>query len=106
MAEEFFISIGFPPLPREFWDRSLLVKPRGRKREVVCHASAWNFKNGSDVRIKMCTEVNIQSFLTIHHEMGHIYSYLDYETQPYIFQTGANPGIQLTISLNKNWRFP
>ena len=27
-AEDFFISIGFKPLPETFWERSLFVKPR------------------------------------------------------------------------------
>jgi len=31
-------SLGFDPLPKTFWERSMLVKPRDR--EVVCHASA------------------------------------------------------------------
>ena len=39
-AEDFFLSIGFDPLPETFWERSLFVKPRDRS--VVCHASAWN----------------------------------------------------------------
>jgi peptidyl-dipeptidase A len=37
-GERFYTSIGFAPLPKTFWERSLLAKPRDR--EVVCHASA------------------------------------------------------------------
>ena len=33
-AEDFFISIGFEPLPSTFWERSLFIKPRDRS--VVC----------------------------------------------------------------------
>ena len=39
VADRFFVSIGFEPLPETFWTRSLFTAPRDR--EVVCHASAW-----------------------------------------------------------------
>src|SRR5262249_31405836 len=42
-GEGFFTSLGFDPLPKSFWDRSLFTKPRDR--EVVCHASAWDIDN-------------------------------------------------------------
>ena len=45
-AEDFFISIGFDPLPETFWERSLFVKPRDRS--VVCHASAWNLDQANN----------------------------------------------------------
>ena len=35
-GEGFFTSLGFPPLPKSFWERSLFTRPRDR--EVVCHA--------------------------------------------------------------------
>ena len=41
LAESFFKSIGLGELPNSFWNRSMLTKPQGR--EVVCHASAWDF---------------------------------------------------------------
>ena len=43
-------------------------------------------------RIKQCTEVNMDHLITVHHEMGHIEYYLQYETQPVNFRDGANPG--------------
>jgi peptidyl-dipeptidase A len=49
-GEHFFVSLGFEPLPKTFWERSLFVRPRDR--EVVCHASAWDIDNLSDVRIR------------------------------------------------------
>ena len=39
-GENFFTSLGFDPLPKTFWERSLFVKPQDR--DVVCHASAWD----------------------------------------------------------------
>lgn len=48
VAEEFFTSLGLENMPEEFWEGSMLVKPEGR--EVVCHASAWDFYNRKDFR--------------------------------------------------------
>ena len=42
-AENFYISLGFDPWPKTFWERSMIVRPRDR--EVQCHASAWDIDN-------------------------------------------------------------
>ena len=47
-------------------------------------------------RIKMCTSVNQEDLVTIHHEMGHIQYFLQYRHQPQVFRDGANPGGFLT----------
>jgi peptidyl-dipeptidase A len=70
-GEGFYSSLGFAPLPQTFWDRSQIVKPRDR--EVICHASAWDLDNKDDIRIKMCTKVNGDDFVTIHHVLFVIY---------------------------------
>jgi len=97
IAENFFISLGFQPLPDTFWERSLFVKPQDRS--VVCHASAWNLDaDASDLRIKMCIERNAEDFSTIHHELGHIFYYQAYNsTQPSVFQSGANDGFHEAV---------
>lgn len=105
-------------MPESFWEKSMLEKPTDR--EVVCHASAWNFFKYGDVRyfmlsrcsilcpllhveylemincfdfrIKMCTDITQKSLFTVHHEMGHVQYYLMYKDQPVIFQMGANSG--------------
>ena len=89
-GERFFSSLGFAPLPRTFWDRSLFVQPVDR--DVVCHASAWDLDFESDVRIKMCIGVNDEDFVTIHHELGHNYYQRAYATQDPLYRTGANDG--------------
>lgn len=49
-SDRFFTSLGLLPMPKEFWDKSMLEKPSdGRK--VVCHASAWDFYNRKDFRL-------------------------------------------------------
>uniref|UniRef100_A0A3Q3INI6 Angiotensin-converting enzyme n=1 Tax=Monopterus albus TaxID=43700 RepID=A0A3Q3INI6_MONAL len=95
VAEEFFTSLGLEPMPQEFWDKSMLEKPEGR--EVVCHASAWDFYNRKDFRIKQCTTVTMEQLFTVHHEMGHIQYYLQYKDQPVGFRRGANPGFHEAI---------
>jgi peptidyl-dipeptidase A len=94
-GERFFTSLGLSSLPRTFWERSLIVKPRDR--EVVCHPSAWDIDNKEDVRIKMCTEVTAGDFQTVHHELGHDYYYLAYKDQPYLFQNGAHDGFHEAV---------
>ena len=97
IAENFFISLGFQPLPDTFWERSLFVKPQDRS--VVCHASAWNLDaDANDLRIKMCIERNAEDFSTIHHVLGHIFYYQAYNsTQPSVFQSGANDGFHEAV---------
>ena len=68
-GEGFFESLGFAPLPKTFWERSLFTKPQDR--EVVCHASAWDVDNFDDLRLKMCIQVRGEDFITVHHELGH-----------------------------------
>ena len=40
----------------------------------------------------MCTKVNMEDFITIHHEMGHTQYFMAYAYLPVKFQDGANPG--------------
>jgi peptidyl-dipeptidase A len=95
IGENFFSSLGFAPLPASFWQRSQIVRPEGR--EVVCHASAWDVDNKDDLRIKMCTKVNADDFVTIHHELGHNYYQRAYNQQPYLYLNGANDGFHEAI---------
>jgi peptidyl-dipeptidase A len=94
-GEGFYSSLGFAPLPQTFWERSLIVRPRDR--EVVCHASAWDVDDKQDIRIKMCTKVNAEDFVTIHHELGHNYYQRAYSNQPYLFKNSANDGVHEAI---------
>jgi len=94
-GESFFTSLGFAPLPKTFWERSLFVKPKDR--EVVCHASAWDIDNFNDVRLKVCIQVRGEDFVTIHHELGHNFYQRAYENQPFLFKSGANDGFHEAI---------
>lgn len=48
-------------------------------------------------RIKMCTKVTMDDFLTAHHEMGHIQYDMAYSTQPYLLRNGANEGFHEAV---------
>ena len=94
-GEGFYSSLGLSALPETFWQRSMITKPADR--EVICHASAWNIDNVDDLRIKMCTKVNSDDFVTIHHELGHNYYQRAYNQQPFLYKNGANDGFHEAI---------
>ena len=45
----------------------------------------------------MCTKVNGDDFVTIHHELGHNYYQRAYNQQPYLYLNGANDGFHEAI---------
>ena len=94
-AEHFFTSLGFDPLPQTFWERSQIVQPRDRN--TICHASAWDIDNQTDLRLKMCARVNADDFVTAHHELGHNFYQRAYMHQPYLYEDSANDGIHEAI---------
>jgi peptidyl-dipeptidase A len=94
-GEHFYTSLGFAPLPKTFFERSLFVRPRDR--EVVCHANAWDIDYLDDLRIKMCIEPTAEDFTTIHHELGHNFYQRAYKGQPVLFRDSANDGFHEAI---------
>jgi peptidyl-dipeptidase A len=99
MAEEFFTSLGWQKLPKTFWDKSVFKKPTDR--QVECYPSAMDLKikedGEPDVRIKLCMQKTQRDFITIHHEIGHIYYDLFYWDQPLQYRDGANPGFHEAV---------
>ncbi|XP_077625771.1 angiotensin-converting enzyme 2 isoform X2 [Crocuta crocuta] len=94
-AEKFFVSVGLPNMTQGFWENSMLTEP-GDNRKVVCHPTAWDLGKG-DFRIKMCTKVTMDDFLTAHHEMGHIQYDMAYNAQPFLLKNGANEGFHEAV---------
>jgi peptidyl-dipeptidase A len=94
-GESFFTSLGFAPLPKTFWERSLFTKPADR--DVVCHASAWDVDSKDDLRVKMCIQIREEDFRVIHHELGHNFYQRAYNTQPPLFQSSANDGFHEAV---------
>ena len=95
VAERFFVSLGFDPLPETFWERSMFVKPL--EREVVCHASAWDVDLVDDLRIKMCIDVTEEEFYVVHHELGHNFYQRAYNRQPFLYRDSANDGFHEAV---------
>jgi len=94
-GERFFLSLGFPPLPDTFWERSMFTRPRDR--DVVCHASAEDLDFADDLRIKMCIQQTADDFATVHHELGHNFYQRAYKNQPPLFRNSANDGFHEAI---------
>ncbi|RMC06429.1 hypothetical protein DUI87_15863 [Hirundo rustica rustica] len=123
-AEAFFASIGLDNMTDGFWANSMLTEPTDN-RKVVCHPTAWDMgekglqshsypgkaagaqQSLSEThqcptsavwgRIKMCTKVTMDDFLTAHHEMGHIEYDMAYAEQPYLLRSGANEGFHEAV---------
>ncbi|CAN7982504.1 unnamed protein product, partial [Ixodes hexagonus] len=89
-AEDFFVSLGLPKMTDTFWEKSIMTKPDDR--DIVCHASAWDFFGQNDFRIKMCTQPTMGDLSTVHHEMGHVLYYMLYSHLPPWLRGGANEG--------------
>ncbi|XP_035778203.1 angiotensin-converting enzyme-like [Anopheles albimanus] len=95
-AEEFFTSIGLPPMAPEFWRNSMLQSPTDSAGQ--CTASAWDFCNKVDFRIKQCTQVSLDDFINAHHEMTHIQYYMQYASQPFLYREGPNPAFHEALA--------
>ncbi|XP_050072369.1 angiotensin-converting enzyme-like [Anopheles maculipalpis] len=96
MGDEFFQSMNMTKVPASFWEKSILEKPDDG-RDLVCHASAWEFSKTDDVRIKQCTRVTMDQFFTAHHELGHVQYFLQYQHLPSMYRDGANPGFHEAV---------
>uniref|UniRef100_A0A672T819 Angiotensin-converting enzyme n=1 Tax=Sinocyclocheilus grahami TaxID=75366 RepID=A0A672T819_SINGR len=94
-AEKFFMSVNMSAMFDNFWTNSMFIKPEGR--DVVCHPTAWDMGNREDFRIKMCTKVNMDDFLTVHHEMGHNQYQMAYRHHSYLLRDGANEGFHEAV---------
>lgn len=92
-AERFYVSLGFDPLPKSFYEKSSLYPvPEGAGYKKNTHASAWHMDLENDVRSLMSVEPNARWYETTHHELGHIYYYMAYTNPdvPPLLREGAN----------------
>lgn len=92
-AERYYVSMGFAPLPQTFYDKSdLFPLPVTAQYKKNNHASAWHMDVDKDVRSLMSVQPNARWYETTHHELGHIYYYMQYsqDSIPYILREGAN----------------
>jgi len=92
-GEEFFVSLGFDPLPQSFYDKSSLYPaPPDAEYKKNNHASAWHMDLEDDLRSLMSVQPNQRWWNTVHHELGHIYYYQAYSRPevPKLLRGGAN----------------
>jgi len=92
-GEQFWMSMGFPALPKSFYEKSSLYPlPADADYSKNNHASAWHMDNADDVRSLMSVEPNTRWWGTVLHELGHIYYYKTYSRPevPIILRGGAN----------------
>lgn len=48
-AEKFYVSLGFDPMPKRFWEYSIFEKPADRDN-IDCSDISYRFFNGKDYR--------------------------------------------------------
>jgi len=96
-GDDFYAAMGLLRVPDSFWEKSMLEKPTDG-REVICHATAWDFYDAKDYRIRMCTrDFSFEDLNTIHHELGHIQYQQQYSYLPQVYRDGANDGFHEAI---------
>lgn len=92
-SEKFYTSLGMPPLPKSFYEKSDLYEPpKGSKKRKNTHASAWHIDGKEDVRSLMNIVPDYKWFETSHHELGHVYYYIAYSNPkvPHVLREGMN----------------
>lgn len=92
-GEAFYVSMGFDKLPASYWTKSSLYPlPDGTEYKKNNHASAWHMDLQDDVRCLMSVIPNADWYETVHHELGHIYYYVEYTNPdvPPLLRGGAN----------------
>ena len=96
-GDDFYATMGLFRVPDTFWELSMLEKPSDG-RDVICHATAWDFYDARDYRIRMCTRDFVyEDLTTIFHELGHIQYDQQYKHLPQVYRNGANDGFHEAI---------
>lgn len=62
--------------------------------DVKLANSTWSL---NVTRIKMCTKVDMDNFLTVHHEMGHNQYQMAYRNLSYLLRDGSNEGFHEAV---------
>ena len=64
--------------------------------QVICRSKPKSNVD-SISRIKQCTDITQDDFITVHHEMGHVEYYLQYKNLSVVYRRGANPGFHEAV---------
>ncbi len=94
-GERFYTSLGFAPLPKTFWERSLFVRPRDR--DVVCHASAWDIDSRRTSASRCASTRPPRTSRRSTTSSGTTSTSAPTRTQPVLFRDSANDGFHEAI---------
>lgn len=64
MSNKFFMNLGLPNNSMSYQEPPAIIN-KPEDRIITCHASAWDFCDGRDFRIKQCTSINQEDFITV-----------------------------------------
>jgi peptidyl-dipeptidase A len=95
VVDDFYKSMGLIALPPTFWQKSMLEKPTGR--DVSCAEQIYDFYRYNDVRMTMCTKVDMRNLIWVSYLLGYAQYYLQYTNQPFTFRQAANPALEDAI---------
>ena len=73
-------------MTREFWRNSVFERPRRAQKFSCRAASAWDFYDGRDYRIKQCSAANHGGFVRANHEMAHTHYSMAYQDLSYLYR--------------------
>ncbi|CAH1991055.1 unnamed protein product [Acanthoscelides obtectus] len=77
LAEDFYKSLNLSKMPNSFWRKSVFQKLTDTN--MTCNPSAWDFYDGQNFRLKTCLKTDREGYETLHHWMGHIQYFLQYQ---------------------------
>ncbi|XP_055598845.1 angiotensin-converting enzyme-like [Uranotaenia lowii] len=97
MAEDFFVSLNMSYLPESFWKKSMMEKTNDGRR-TDCETVSRHFYKKDDVRIKICSKVNMRTLFRIHEELAVIQYYLQFQHLPSIFRETATRSFRPAFS--------
>ena len=61
-GDDFYAAMGLLRVPNSFWEISMLEKPQDG-RQVICHATAWDFYDGKVIMIHQYWNIFNFSFI-------------------------------------------
>ena len=61
-GDDFYVAMGLLRVPNSFWELSMLEKPQDG-RQVICHATAWDFYDRKVIIIRQYWNIFNFSFI-------------------------------------------
>jgi len=90
VSESFFTKLTLDPMTQTFNDKSVKTKPTDSV--AVCEASAEDFYQDGDYRMKVCTAITHEDLVSVHQKMSQIQYFMGYSNQRWTLRNAPNPG--------------